>query len=366
MGQSRLHRRRGSRLKRLGQIGAIALICGLCLIACTSWRSLQAGVHRDAVVAIPTVQPAPSSPPAGLESPSPRPASAPRVEGDRLWADLEPFSQERFGAGARSQARAFIKRSLEDWGWQVDEAAFEGGINVVATWPPSAQSVQKTWLVGAHYDTVPQSPGTNDNGTGVAAVLEIGRLYGTAERGAGERGAAEGAGLNSLMLVLFDREEQGLLGSFAFATPERLARLQGAVILDMLGATCDTPGCQQYPELLKDQAPSDRGDFIAIVGDAEHPALLKAFEQAADPQSPPVYTLPVPFKGLLTPDVLRSDHAPFWLGGLGAVLVSDTGNLRNPHYHQPTDTLEQVNREFFVGVTQQVVNGLWALLSAAS
>ncbi|NJO47556.1 MAG: M28 family peptidase [Oscillatoriales cyanobacterium RM2_1_1] len=78
---------------------------------------------------------------------------------------------------------------------------------------------------------------------------------------------------------------------------------------------------------------------------------------------PPVVTLPVPLKGIFTPDVLRSDHAPFWYQQIPAVLVTDTANLRSPHYHQPSDTLENLDREFFLGSAQVVVNTLAKLLN---
>ena len=77
---------------------------------------------------------------------------------------------------------------------------------------------------------------------------------------------------------------------------------------------------------------------------------------------PPVLTLPIPLKGLLTPDTLRSDHAPFWYQGVGAVLVTDTANLRTPHYHQPSDVPATLDRKFFTGAAQVVVNTTNALL----
>jgi hypothetical protein len=77
---------------------------------------------------------------------------------------------------------------------------------------------------------------------------------------------------------------------------------------------------------------------------------------------PAVVALPVPLKGLLTPDVLRSDHAPFWYKGIGAVLVTDTADLRSPHYHQSSDTLATIDRPFFAGSAQIVVNAVAKLL----
>ena len=74
----------------------------------------------------------------------------------------------------------------------------------------------------------------------------------------------------------------------------------------------------------------------------------------------------MPLKGALTLDVLRSDHAPFWLQDIGAVMVTDTAYLRNPHYHQLTDTLETIDRTFFVRSSQAVVNALGYYLGTAA
>ena len=303
----------------------------------------------------------------------------PLVEGDRLWTHVESLVGQRYWATERSATRQQVTESLVALGWEVQEQAFDQGINLVATYPlepGGIETPQQQILVGAHYDTVQGSPGADDNATGVATLLELAALYDEQAR-AGNWAKAESRPDQSqrdLMLVFFDQEEQGLLGSLAFtAEPGNLETIHSAVVLDMLGATCGEPGCQQYPEfldqLVKGQRLSDVGDFIAVVGEAERPGLLGAFGNhgsAGDASLgalPDVLLVPVPFKGLLTPDVLRSDHAPFWLNGVGAVLVTDTANLRNPHYHQPTDDLSQVDRAFFEGVTQRVVNGVWRLLA---
>lgn len=76
--------------------------------------------------------------------------------------------------------------------------------------------------------------------------------------------------------------------------------------------------------------------------------------------------LPIPLKGLLTPDVLRSDRAPFWYQGVGAVLVTDTANLRTPHYHQPSDVPATINREFFTGAAQIVLNATRIMLEKSN
>lgn len=116
----------------------------------------------------------------------------------------------------------------------------------------------------------------------------------------------------------------------------------------------------------------DRGNFIAALGDQGHPELLQAFtdlstSDVSSNQSvslPLVLTLAIPTFGGLAPDLVRSDHAPFWDKGIGAVLITDTANFRNPHYHQPTDTIETLNLPFFNGSVQLVINAVARLLQS--
>lgn len=279
----------------------------------------------------------------------------PQSNPDRLTADLDRLTYVRYTADDRDRARRYIVRELESAGWQVQQQPFgEGGINLLAERPgtdPSAGVV----LLGGHYDTVHDSPGADDNATAVATILEAARLFQKEQTP------------RTLRLVLFDLEEAGLLGSEAYVQQlQPNSSFHGAVILDMLGYSCDTPGCQTYPTVLPITPPNDRGNFLGVIGDQGHPALTESFTDANQPNLPQVLTLSVPTMGRFTPDLVRSDHAPFWRSGFGAVLVTDTANFRNPHYHEPTDTLETIDRDFFLGSAQTVINAIAILLQGAT
>ncbi|MDX2244746.1 MAG: M28 family peptidase [Leptolyngbyaceae cyanobacterium bins.302] len=278
------------------------------------------------------------------------PSNPPTVNQEQLVAHLQALAGERYTKADRDRTRTYLANTLKDNGWAVTVEAFQSGANVVAR-PPGKPVANGTVLVVAHFDTVAGSPGVDDNATGVAVALEVSRLLRTRTSN------------YDLAIALFDREEQGLLGSLAFtAKPANLKHLIGVINLEMLGYTCRTPGCQTYPEGLPIQPPSDRGDFLGIVGDQEHNYLLQAFQLARTENLPPIVTIPIPFKGVLTPDVLRSDHAPFWARNIGAVMVSDTANFRNPNYHQPSDTLDTIDLTFLTQATQLVVNATLVLL----
>ncbi len=305
-------------------------------------------------------------------------SSPPPVSRQKLFTHVQNLNFKRYTNVERSRTRNYIISELKKFGWKPQRQSFSEGINIFA----QRQGTDKTAgaiLVGAHYDTVAVSPGADDNASGVAVALEIARLFGSRPTP------------RTLQLAFFDKEEAGLLGSQAFtAKPANLKNLEGVIIMDMVGYACYVAGCQQYPANLPITPPSDKGNFLAVVGDTEHLPLLKAFEHSnSDTETrgngdaeisslnlstslrlnasvptplPPIFTLPVPLKGLLTPDTLRSDHAPFWLQGVGAVLVTDTANLRSSHYHQASDVASTIERSFFTSAAQAIVNATNFLL----
>jgi hypothetical protein len=275
--------------------------------------------------------------------------TAPKVNSQRLLSDLEMLSFKRYSAADRDRARQYILKSLEDAGWTPQQQSFDSGINIYAERSGSDPNAG-TILVAAHYDTVEQSPGVDDNATSVATVLEIARLF------------AQQPMQRTLQVVFFDQEEEGAVGSQVFVDRLPTQTLQGAIVMDMLGYACHDKGCQSYPPVLPVKPPTDRGDFLAVIGDRGHQPLIDSFAQSGQSKLPQVLSLAVPTFGGLAPDLVRSDHAPFWKKGLGAVLVTDTANFRNPNYHKSSDTLDTIDRDFFVGSAQVVVNATATLL----
>lgn len=272
-----------------------------------------------------------------------------QISADKLFTHIQKLNFQRYTNAERSRTRTYITTELRKLGWTPKLEKFSDGVNIFA----ERQGTNKkagAILVAAHYDTVANSPGADDNASGVAVMLEAARILGS-------RPTAR-----TLQLAFFDQEEAGLLGSKAFVSKAaRLQNIRGAIVMDMVGYACHIAGCQQYPAGLPVTPPSDKGDFLVAVGDTEHLPLLNAF-QNSQTDLPAVLTLPIPLKGLLTPDTLRSDHAPFWYQGVGAVLLTDTANLRTPHYHQPSDLPATIDRDFFIGSAQIMLNATNKLL----
>jgi hypothetical protein len=292
-----------------------------------------------------------------LTTPQPQPESQEvknelQVSIDRLLGHIQKLNFQRHTTTQRSRTRTYIMSELRKFGWTPKLEKFSNGMNVFAE-RQGTDNKTGAILIGAHYDTVAASPGADDNASGVAVLLEIARLF------------ASHPTPRTLQLAFFDLEEAGLLGSKAFVTnTQRLEKLRGVIVMDMVGYACYTSGCQKYPVGLPVTPPSDKGDFLVAVGDTENLSLLNAFNNTDTSNLPNVLTLPIPLKGLLTPDTLRSDHAPFWYQGIGAVLVTDTANLRTPYYHQPSDVPKNIERSFFAGAAQIVVNATDSLLKS--
>ncbi|RMH76494.1 MAG: M28 family peptidase [Cyanobacteria bacterium J007] len=269
----------------------------------------------------------------------------------RLRSHLVEVARDRdpyLATGGHFYVRQYLRDRLQQWG-SVETHRFrvrgQPHENLILNLParPDAPHSLPPLLIGAHYDAVPGSPGADDNATGLAVLLELARFF-----------AATPIRF-PLRFVAFDLEESGLLGSRAYAEYlwKKREPLRLAIALEMLGYCDETPGSQSYPAFLNYFYP-DRGNFIALI--ANLPAIGDAIALSRQIRKTdlPCEWLSVPGRGFLVPDTRRSDHAPFWDRGYRAVMVTDTANLRNPHYHQPSDTIANLNFDFLA----QVCHGL--------
>ncbi len=237
-----------------------------------------------------------------------------------------------------------IARQLHSYGY---ETKLQGEYaNVVARSRHSSDAA--CVLVGAHYDTVPGTPGADDNASAVAALLACAKAL------------AEHASESPVCFVSFNREEDGLLGSADFVrtiTAEGQMSVREAHILEMIGYCDHRPGSQTIPPGLPIQVP-DRGDFLGILANKDSTAMANTVLQTAKTYWPdfPVLSLKV-YAGVekLLPVLQRSDHMPFWRAGIPAILWTDTAEFRNPHYHQSTDTPDTLDYDFLRSVTQILI-----------
>jgi aminopeptidase YwaD len=240
-------------------------------------------------------------------------------------------------------ALRYITDQLKGFGYAVSVERYGGDlheVNLLAE-VPGADSAAPVLEVGAHWDSVPGSPGADDNASGVAGVLEVARVLSSPA----EQPRA------GVRFCFFGGEEDGFLGSTAHV--ERAGdAIAGAIILEMIGYRSPQPGSQRVPENLAGliEAPP-AGDFIAVVADPASTPYAAAFAEVAAPELA-VFTLTVP--GGYFADLYRSDHVPYWGAGLRALQLTDTAEYRNPHYHQPSDLLDTLDLEFAAAVAQAV------------
>jgi hypothetical protein len=257
----------------------------------------------------------------------------------RRWVERLAFPRHVL-ADARANRRAGdeLAGALADLGYVV---RLQGRFRNVVALPRGAAGRPLT-LVAAHYDSVPGSPGADDNASGLAAMLECARALAGA-------GAAAAVGF-----VAFNAEEDGLLGSREFVA-EGLRELPGplrvAHVLEMVGFR-GPPGHEQRLPLPWVPRGLRSPDFIGLLARGPSNECVDRAVARARPGGLRVAAAKTwgPLERLL-PDLTRSDHFAFWSAGAPATLWTDLGNFRNPHYHRPSDTPDTLDYAFLREVT---------------
>jgi Zn-dependent M28 family amino/carboxypeptidase len=265
------------------------------------------------------------------------------------------------GSQEHSQAADYIRRHYEQAGLVVEETRFQQagfvGINLLAR-PFPRRADLPLLIVGAHYDSIPGSPGADDNASAVAALLELAHWMST-------RFPAPGPQLCQLELAAYDLEEYGLLGSSVHSGEVQRGgtSLLGMISLEMLAYTDARPGSQRLPPHLAKLYPSV-GNFIGVCGNLASRMLVEVVTLAMKSvPGLPVEFIVVPGRGEVLPEVRLSDHSSFWDRDYPALMITDTSFYRNPHYHQPSDTPETLDYPFLAKVTAGVCEAVRRLLS---
>ena len=290
---------------------------------------------------------------------------------ERLHSHLIQIVRDRnpyLASEGHFYAQQYIREQLAQWGTvEIEDFAVRGRIhhNLILDLPPLTpplasggkqdnlgleKRIKKRLppiVIGAHYDTVPGSPGADDNATGVAVLLEL------------ARDIASGPLKYPVQLVAFDMEEYGYLGSSHHAAKykQQQESIRLMISLEMLGYCNHNPNSQSYPAGLKYFYPNS-GNFIALIGTLRTVPDLMNLSGKIRKSGQPCEWLPVPNRGLIVPDTRRSDHVPFWDNGYPDIMVTDTANMRNPHYHRESDKIETLDLDFLAGVCQGLVKGI--------
>ncbi|MGE0759044.1 MAG: M28 family peptidase [Pirellulaceae bacterium] len=266
--------------------------------------------------------------------------------------------------GALAAACAYIEAQFREMGDEVERQEYptsEGpATNLVVERAGRAASPHIV-LVGAHYDTVPGTPGADDNASAVAMLIEAAKLvHGRATR-------------HTLRFVAFACEEPphfytDTMGSQVHARRCRAndERLLGMLCLEMVGYYTDAPASQQIPPLIPwwiRWVFPRRGNFLAAVGNLRSGGLLWGFRRGFRRRSRlPLWTLCLPEA---IPEIRLSDNSSFWDQGYPALMITDTSFLRNPHYHRSSDRLATLDLRRLAQATNGVAGALLHLARPA-
>lgn len=286
----------------------------------------------------------------------------------RLEADVRMLA-EGFGErsardrGNLNASGAWVMQRLGAMGyrvWREDVPVRAGSaFNVIAERRGTTRP-DEIVVIGAHYDTEIDTPGADDNASGVAVMLELARRFAGVDTARTVRfvGFTNEEGSNSRGNVMGSRLS-------AEGSRERGEVIVAMLSLEMLGYFSDEPGSQTYPfptdsPLVRGMNLPDAGNFVAVVGRLADGQLVERLGSAMVGAGS-IAVAPVALPPVMR-DMWRSDNGNYWVSGYPAVMVTDTSNFRNPHYHMPTDTVETLDFGRMAGVVEALEAGVWALV----
>jgi len=194
-------------------------------------------------------------------------------------------------------------------------------------------------VISAHYDAVEDTPGADDNASGIAGVIECARKLKD----------------YPVEFVAFCLEEPPFygtekMGSFVYAKNlrEKNKNIYGAIVFEMIGYYSDY---QEIPMGLEYLIDSKKGDFIANVANTKSAEFLKSLNLKANNLKS--YNLVID-----NPLARLSDNRNFWDLNYPAIMITDTAFLRNPNYHTSDDTIDTLDFEKMEEVVDMVVRGV--------
>ncbi len=255
----------------------------------------------------------------------------------------------RLATTGLEKAAIYIEQELRSYGYSTRRQTFSAAGHTFANIEAETAGVkrpEKIVVIGAHYDTAGNLPGANDNASGVAAVLELARLFAAAK-------PAE-----TIRWVFFANEEppyfqSEAMGSYVYAKRcrERNEDISAMLSIETIGFYTDKPASQTYPITFHPGYP-DRGNFLGFVADLKSALLLRTslatFRSAVS----------LPAEGVAAPTSIAgigwSDHWSFWQFGYKALMLTDTAPFRYPYYHAAEDTPDKLDYRRFRDAVQGV------------
>ncbi len=272
---------------------------------------------------------------------------------DRLGKHITVLSEEigernLWRDGTLDATADYIEETLHSMGYAVSSQVY----TVQATSVRNLEAVhggtslaEEIVLIGAHYDTFSDSPGANDNASGVAALIEVARLLAATPLA------------RSVRFVAFVNEEAPFfytwkMGSHRYArrAHERGDNITAMLSLETIGYYSDADGSQQYPNPVYAWLYPNTGNFIGFVGNLASRKLVRQCLGSFRRHST------FPSEGIAASGRMMgihwSDHWSFWQEDYAAVMVTDTALFRYPHYHASTDLPDRIDYERLARVVE--------------
>lgn len=247
------------------------------------------------------------------------------------------------------KAQSYIQQQFVTLGYQPKILSYKTGdldfSNIEIEIPGSSNS-KKIIVIGAHYDTVFNSPGADDNTSGVAALIELSRFF------------KNHPPKHTIRMVAFVNEESPFfmsskMGSYQYVKYiiKHEIPIAAMISLESLGYYSQAKNSQGYPWFLNFFYP-DQANFIGFVSNIHSRHLLyKVLGNFRD-------IAKFPSEGLigisLIPGVSWSDQWAFWKNRIPAIMITDTTFYRSPYYHQTTDLPQTIDYDSLT----RVVSGL--------
>jgi Zn-dependent M28 family amino/carboxypeptidase len=216
--------------------------------------------------------------------------------------------------------------------------------NIIARFGPQ---IGERIVVGAHYDTAGEFPGSDDNASAVAGLLELAVLLGSASLD------------TRVDLVAFTLEEPpyfntNYMGSavHAYSLKKLNVAVRAMICLEMIGFFTDAPNSQRLPLPLMDLLYPTKGNFVAVIGKIGQGDVVRRVKKGMRISSAlPVYSFNAPAS---MPGINLSDHINYWKQGYAAVMVTDTAFMRNSRYHTAEDKPDTLDYERMAMTVQGV------------
>ncbi|KYK34652.1 MAG: hypothetical protein AYK22_05025 [Thermoplasmatales archaeon SG8-52-3] len=240
--------------------------------------------------------------------------------------NLTDFGPRVTGSSACAEAGDYIYNEFLDMGLEAryDEWSYSGysDRNIEGTLEGINQTSDEIYIICAHYDSVEESPGADDDGSGTAAVLAAAYLLSQYQFN------------HTIRFVAFSGEEQGLLGSYkyvedAFANSDNIIAALNADMIAYAITENDGNNIKTY----ENEASEWITDYTILVGEEYYDYIGLTI-------IPSGYTW-------------GSDHHSFWEFGYDSVFYHEYNF--NPYWHTPEDTIENMNISYWIKTTRLII-----------